>query len=83
MKARSRSDIRGKNLRLVEALKKSAELKKEYGHAAEMLLAGRGIRITEAAGLAAKMRKEGTDLIELIIEGERDALRRRYFLGPS
>jgi ATP-dependent Lhr-like helicase len=83
MKARSRSDIRGKNLRLVEAVRKSAELRKEYGHAAEMLLAGRGIRLAEAASLAAKMKKEGTDLIELIIEGERDALRRRYFLGPS
>jgi ATP-dependent Lhr-like helicase len=83
MKARSRSDIRGKNLRLVEAVRKSAELRKEYGHAAEMLLAGRGIRLAEAGSLATKMRKEGTDLIDLIIDGERDALRRRYFLGPS
>ena len=83
MKARSRADMRGKKLKLVEAVRKSAELRKEYGHSADMLIAGRGIRLAEAATLAAKMRKEGTDLVELIIEGEREALRRRYFLGAS
>jgi ATP-dependent helicase Lhr and Lhr-like helicase len=79
MKARSRADLRGGRLKQAEALRKSAELRKEYGHAADMLLAGRGIRLAEATSLAAKMRKEGTDVVELIIEGERDALRRRYF----
>ena len=83
MKTRSRADMRGKKLRLVEVVRKSAELRKEYGHPADMLIAGRGIRLAEAATLAAKMRKEGTDLVELIIEGEREALRRRYFLGAS
>ena len=83
MKARSRADFRGKKLKLVEAVRKSAELRKEYGHAVDMLMAGRGIRLAEAATLAAKMRKEGTDLVELIIEGEREALRRRYFLRAS
>jgi ATP-dependent helicase Lhr and Lhr-like helicase len=83
MKARSRTDLRGSKLKSVEALKKSAELRKEYGHATEMLLAGRGIRLAEAASLAAKMRKEGTDVVELIIEGEREALRRRYFFAAS
>ena len=83
MKARSRTDIRGSKLKLVEALKKSAELRKEYGHAADMLLAGRGIRLADATALAAKMRKEGKDLVELIIEGEREALRRRYFFAAS
>ena len=83
MKARSRADLRGAKLKLVEALRKSAELRKEYGHAADMLLAGRGVRLGEAAALAAKMRKEGTDVIELVIEGEREALRRRYFFAAS
>jgi ATP-dependent Lhr-like helicase len=83
MKARSRTDIRGSKLKMVEALRKSAELRKEYGHAVDMLLAGRGIRLADATALAAKMRKEGTDLIELIIEGEREALRRRYFFASS
>ena len=83
MKARSRSDLRGSKLKLVEALRKSSELRKEYGHSVDMLAAGRGIRFSEAASLAAKMRKEGTDVVELIIEGEREALRRRYFFAPS
>ncbi len=83
MKARSRADLRGARLKQVEALRKSSELRKEYGHAAEMLLAGRGVRLPDAAALAAKMRKEGTDVVELIIEGEREALRRRYFFAAS
>ncbi len=83
MKARSRTDIRGSKLKLVEGLRKSAELRKEYGHAVDMLLAGRGIRLVDATALAAKMRKEGLDLVELIIEGEREALRRRYFFAAS
>jgi ATP-dependent Lhr-like helicase len=83
MKARSRSDIRGRRLRIVEALRKSSELRKEYGHAVDMLMAGRGIRLAEASALAAKMRKEGTDVVELVIEGEREALRRRYFFAAS
>ena len=83
MKARSRGDLHGKKLNQVEAIKRSAELRKEYGHAADMLMAGRGIRLAEAVALAAKMRKEGVDLVELIIEGEREALRRRYFLGAA
>jgi len=83
MKARSRGDLRGSRLKLVEGLKKTAELRKEYGHAADMLLAGRGVRLSEATALAVKMRKEGRDVVELIIEGEREALRRRYFFAPS
>lgn len=83
MKARSRSDMRGERLKQVEALKKTAELRKDYGHPVEMLVAGRGIRYAEAAALAGKMRKEGTDIVELIIEGEREALRRRYFFAAS
>jgi ATP-dependent Lhr-like helicase len=83
MKARSRVDIKGRKLSLVEALRRSAQLRKDYGHSIDMLLAGRGIRLVDATSLAAKMRKEGKDLIEMIIEGERDALRRRYFAGSS
>jgi ATP-dependent helicase Lhr and Lhr-like helicase len=83
MKARSRADLRGTKLKQVEALRKTAELRKEYGHAADMLLSGRGIRLAEASALGAKMRKEGTDVVELIIEGEREALRRRYFFAAS
>ena len=83
MKARSRADLRGSKLKAVESLRKTAELRNEYGHAADMLLAGRGVRLPDATALAAKMRKEGLDVIELIIEGEREALRRRYFFAAS
>ncbi len=83
MKARSRTDVRGKNLKLIEAVKRSAELRKEYGHLVDALLAGRGIRLADAASLASKVRKEGKDLIDSVIEGEREALRRRYFFGSS
>jgi ATP-dependent Lhr-like helicase len=83
MKARSRPEFRGKRLKLIESLKKSAELRKEHGHAIDMLLAGRGIRLSDAASLAANRKEEGRDIIELIIEAERDALRRRYFTGAS
>ncbi len=83
MKARSRTDLRGSKLKLVEALRRSAEFRKEYGHAADLLMAGRGIRLSDASALAAKMRKEGADVIESVIEGEREALRRRYFFAGS
>ncbi|MDG6942366.1 MAG: DEAD/DEAH box helicase [Nitrososphaerota archaeon] len=83
MKARSRTVLTGAKLKLVEALRRSSDLRKEYGHAADMIMAGRGIKLAEASGLAAKMRKEGTDVVDLIIEGEREALRKRYFFAAS
>jgi ATP-dependent helicase Lhr and Lhr-like helicase len=83
MKARSRADLRGRWLKVVEALRKSAELRREHGHATDMLFAGRGMRIGDVASLAAKVKNEGSDLTDLIIEGEREALRRRYFFGAS
>ena len=83
MKARSRADMRGTKMKQVEALKKSSELRKEYGHVADMLLAGRGVRLAEAEALAVRLRKEGRDVVELIIDGEREALRRRYFFAAS
>jgi ATP-dependent helicase Lhr and Lhr-like helicase len=83
MKARSRSELKGKKERQVDAMRKSAELRKEYGHAVDMLMAGRGIRLGDAAILASRGRKEGVDVVELIIEGEREALRKRYFFDSS
>jgi ATP-dependent Lhr-like helicase len=80
MKARSRAELHGRRVRLLESIRKSAELRREHGHAIDMILAGRGIRLADAAALASK-RKEGRDLVDLIIEGEREALRRRYFVG--
>ncbi len=82
MKARSRSTFHGKRLKLLTSLKKTAELRKEYGHVLDMLLAGRGIRLIDASNLASRMRKDGTDVIDVVIEGERETLRRRYFASP-
>ena len=83
MKARSRPEFHGKRLKLIESLKRSAELRKEHGHAIDMLLAARGVRLSDAASIAAKRKEEGRDLVESIIEAERDALRRRYFASAS
>ena len=44
-----------------------------------ILMGGRGIRLGDVAGLLARKRKEGGDLIDFVIEGEREALKRRYF----
>jgi ATP-dependent Lhr-like helicase len=79
MKARSRTTIHGKSLKLAEALRRTSDQRREYGHDFVMLLAGRGIRTAEAAALAAKKKKEGGNIVDYIIDGEREALRRRYF----
>jgi ATP-dependent helicase Lhr and Lhr-like helicase len=79
LKARSRSDLRGKTLKVVEALKRSVRLWKEFGSDSLLLMAGRGIRLADVENLLTKRRKEGGDLIDSVIEGEREALRRRYF----
>lgn len=79
LKARSRTDLRGKNLRMVEVLKKSTALCGEYGLDALILMGGRGIRLGDLAGLLARKKKEGGDIIDYVIEGEREALKRRYF----
>ncbi|MDA4128327.1 MAG: DEAD/DEAH box helicase [Thaumarchaeota archaeon] len=82
LKARSRTTFHGKKLKLLNSLQKSAEMRKEYGHALDLVLAGRGIRLIDAANLLTKMKKEGTDVVDLVIDGEREALRRRYFATP-
>jgi ATP-dependent Lhr-like helicase len=81
MKARSRTTFRGRKLRTLESIRKSSELRKEYGHMMDFFMAGRGVRLTDAASLAAKKRNEVRDIVDLIIDGERDALRRRYFVS--
>ena len=77
LKARSRSEMHGKNLKMVEALKKSAELTQEHGRDALILMAGRGIRLGDVQNLLARKKKEGGDMIDYVIEGEREALKRR------
>ncbi|HXW38034.1 MAG TPA: hypothetical protein VEJ36_09085, partial [Nitrososphaerales archaeon] len=83
MKARSRTTFTGKKQRILENIKRSSQLRAEYGHAFDLILAGRGIRLSDAEAIAEKRKRDGTDLIDSVIEGERDALRRRYFAGTS
>jgi ATP-dependent Lhr-like helicase len=79
LKARSRSELHGKNAKHIETLRRSSQLVKEYGADALYLMAGRGIRLAEVGSLMARKAAEGGDIIDYVIEGEREALKRRYF----
>jgi ATP-dependent Lhr-like helicase len=79
LKARSRSDLRGKNMKLIDTLKRSSQLVNEFGADALFLMGGRGIKLADAGSLLAKKAREGGDMIDYVIEGEREALKRRYF----
>ena len=79
LKARSRSELHGKGAKLIETLRRSSQLVREYGEDAIVLMAGRGIRLAEVGSLLAKKKEQGGDTIDYIIEGEREALKRRYF----
>lgn len=79
LKARSRSELQGKYMKLIDTLRRSSQLVKEYGTDALYLMAGRGIRLGEAGSLLARKMEEGGDIVDLVIEGEREALKRRYF----
>ena len=73
--------MHGKALKVLEILKKSAQIKNEFGDDALFLIAGRGIRLSEVGALLKKRKETGQDLIDCVIEGEREALRRRYFVS--
>jgi ATP-dependent helicase Lhr and Lhr-like helicase len=79
LKARSRSELHGKNAKLIETLRRSSQLVREYGEDALILMAGRGIRLAEVGSLLARKKEQGGDIIDYVIEGEREALKRRYF----
>src|ERR1700680_3445916 len=74
LKARSRLQMHGKAQKVLEILKKSALIKKEFGDDALYVSAGRGIRLSEAPALLRKRKEIGLDLIDCVIEGEREAL---------
>ncbi len=80
LKQRSRLEVRGKAVRVIDALRKSAQMRNEFGDEALYLMAGRGIRLSEVPGLLKKKRETGGDIVDYIIEGEREALKRRYFV---
>jgi ATP-dependent Lhr-like helicase len=80
MKQRSRLQLHGKAVRVIETLKKSAQIRNEFGDEALYLIAGRGIRLSEVPALLKRKKETGGDLVDYIIEGERESLRRRYFV---
>ena len=81
LKARSRLQMHGKAQKVLENLKRSAQIKNEFGDDALYLIAGRGIRLSEVSALLKKRKEAGMDLIDCVIEGEREALKRRYFVS--
>ncbi len=83
LKARSRLETHGKAHRVLETLRKSAQIRNEFGSEALYLIAGRGIRLSEVAGLLKKRKETGLDLVDCVIEGEREALKRRYFVSQQ
>jgi len=83
LKARSRLELHGKAHKVLETLKKSAQMRNEFGDDALYVMAGRGIRLSEAPALLKKRKETGQDLIDCVIEGEREALKRRYFLTET
>jgi len=83
LKARSRLQMHGKALKVLEILKRSAQVRNEFGDEALYVIAGRGIRLSEAPALLKKRKETGLDLIDCVIEGEREALKRRYFVSQT
>jgi ATP-dependent helicase Lhr and Lhr-like helicase len=81
LKARSRLELRGKPAKVLEAVRKAAELRREFGDDVLLLIAGRGIRLSDVPGLLARKKETGQDIIDMVIEGEREALKRRYFVS--
>ncbi len=83
LKARSRLELHGKAQKVLEILKRTAQLRNEFGDDTLYLMAGRGIRLSELPALLKKRKESGQDLIDCVIEGEREALKRRYFVTES
>ncbi len=79
LKARSRLELHGRAERILETLRRSAQVRNEFGDESLYLMAGRGIRASEIPALL-KRKGEGGDVVDLVIEGEREALKRRYFV---
>ncbi|MDG7005448.1 MAG: hypothetical protein JRM86_00755, partial [Nitrososphaerota archaeon] len=79
LKARSRLELHGRAERILETLRRSAQVRNEFGDESLYLMAGRGIRASEIPALL-KRKAEGGDVVDLVIEGEREALKRRYFV---
>jgi ATP-dependent helicase Lhr and Lhr-like helicase len=88
MKARSRLQLHGKAERVLEILKRSAKMRNEFGDDVLYLIAGRGIRLSEVPDILKRKKESGSrgeagDIVDYVIEGEREALKRRYFVTQN
>jgi hypothetical protein len=57
----------------------SAELYQKYGFPAVFVLAGRGIWVSDADGILNREKVISEKLIDMVLEGEKKAMKRRYF----
>lgn len=78
----SKRDLSDKEKIILRKLLNSAELISNYGIAAVMVMVAKGISLSEATILLRGEPKISDRLIELILEAERRALKRRFFV-PS
>ncbi len=80
LKARSRMQLHAKAARVTETLRRTAQIRKEFGDDSLYVIAGRGIRLSDVPAIMQRRQKEGGSVVDYIIEGEREALKRRYFV---
>ncbi|MCP8320780.1 MAG: DEAD/DEAH box helicase [archaeon] len=76
----SARELPDKENMILRKLVKSAELISDYGLAAVLVMVAKGISLSEATILLKEEPKMNDRLIELILEAERRALKRRFFI---
>lgn len=77
----SKKELSDKEKVILRKLLNSAELISNYGLAAVMVMVAKGISLSEAMILLREEPKMGDRLIELILDAERRALKRRFFVS--
>ncbi|MGB9659161.1 MAG: DEAD/DEAH box helicase [Nitrososphaerales archaeon] len=77
----SKKELSDKEKIILRKLLNSAELISNYGLAAVMVMVARGISLSEAMILLREEPKVGDRLIELILDAEKRALKRRFFVS--
>jgi ATP-dependent Lhr-like helicase len=82
LKARSGSELHGKNEKIYKNLIKTAEMRVKNGHIVDLVVAGKGLRISDVERVVERIKK-GEDVIDAIMEAERESLRRRYFFSET
>ncbi|MEM3078197.1 MAG: DEAD/DEAH box helicase [Nitrososphaerales archaeon] len=77
----SKKELSDKEKIILRKLLNSAELISNYGLAAVMVMVAKGISLSEAMILLREEPKMGDRLVELILDAERRALKRRFFVS--